>query len=80
MNRVGLTAGLITTMDQMRSQKEPLERGAREGRQEGQTDGLSDGQSDGRIKPAPAGATTNDLKLTNLTLEIEYLNKYVFFF
>ena len=43
-------------------------------------EGQTEGQSDGRIKPAPAGATTNDLKLTNLTLEIEYLNKYIFFY
>ena len=35
VNRVGLTAGLITTMDQMRSQRGPLERATREGRQEG---------------------------------------------
>ena len=31
MNRVGLTAGLITKMYQMRSQRGPLERAAREG-------------------------------------------------
>ena len=37
VNQVGLTAGLITTMDKIRSQKEPFERAAREGRQEGQT-------------------------------------------
>ena len=33
MNRVGLTDGLITTMDQMGSQRGPPERAAREGRQ-----------------------------------------------
>ena len=32
VNRVGLTAGLITTMDQMRSHRGPPERAAREGR------------------------------------------------
>ena len=37
-------------------------------------------QLDERIKLASAGATTNDLKLTDLTLEIEYLNKYIFFY
>ena len=42
-------------------------------------EGQTEGQSDGRIKLALAGETTNDLKLTNLTLEIEYLNKYIFF-
>ena len=33
VNRVGLTTGIITTMDQMRSQRGPPERAAREGRQ-----------------------------------------------
>ena len=44
-----------------------------------QKDGQMEGQSYGQIKPAPAGATTNDLKLTDLTLKIEYLNKYIFY-
>ena len=60
VNRVGLTAGLITTMDQMRSS--------------------SKDSRAGKVHTKGSYWDPNDFELTDLTLEIEYLNKYIFFY